>query len=87
MSEFKDGIMFGYGQWSVLIMVKDFGGDLDPCCSINCTGNWYSTQGMLYSITDTVCAYNEPEILPKGLKALINKRAHKLLGKYLRSKH
>ena len=86
MGQFKDGVMFGYGQWEVLIMVKDFDGEDEPMCSINCTGTWYSTQGICYGVNEPICAYNEPEILPKGLKRLINKKAHNLLVKYLKSK-
>ena len=52
---------------------------LEDYVSIDVTGNWRATQGILYDKHRTCCAYDEPELLPKGLKNLIYKRAMKML--------
>lgn len=78
---------FNYGQWTVTIQLRDyehviFGSPASdtPYCSIDCTGTWVSEQGILYDFWRDCCAYNNPEILPKGLKERIFKRAHKLIA-------
>ena len=76
---------FTYGQWTVTMERKNAGlscidgSPLKDYISIDVTGNWRATQGILYDKHRTCCAYDEPELLPKGLKNLIYKRAMKML--------
>ena len=78
---------FKYGQWAVTMERKNAGlswvdnEPLEDYVSIDVTGNWRATQGMLYDKNRNCCAYDEPEILPVGLKKLIYKRAMQMLLK------
>ena len=77
---------FTYGQWSVTLERKNAGlswVDSKPTedyVSIDVVGNWRATQGILYDKHRSCCAYDEPELLPRGLKELIYKRAMKILS-------
>lgn len=77
---------FKYGQWNVSMERKNAGNSwvdgepLEDHVSIDVVGNWRATQGMLYDKNRTCCAYDEPELLPAGLKKLIYKRAMNLLN-------
>lgn len=76
-------VEFKYGQWDVTIEVKEGFDKIDPAfCSVDCTGNWNSTQGIMYDYYRECVAYNEPEMLPVGLKKKIHARCRKLLKPY-----
>ena len=75
---------FYYGQWTVILKRKNAGlswvdgTPTEDYVSIDVVGNWRATQGMLYDKHRTNCAYDEPELLPNGLKKLIyNRRKEK----------
>ena len=78
---------FRYGQWFVIIEMRDYDHVIigspssdTPYCAIDVIGNWVSTQGILYDYWRECCAYNEPRMLPDGLKKRIYNRAMKLLA-------
>lgn len=78
---------FKYGQWEVTLKRGNAGlswvdrTPLEDHISINVVGNWRATQGMLYDKHRENCAYDEPELLPKGLKQRIYKVAKAMLEK------
>lgn len=78
---------FNYGQWTVTLKRKNAGlswvdhTPTEDYISIDVVGNWRATQGMLYDKYRENCAYDEPELLPKGLKQRIYKVAKKMLEK------
>ena len=78
---------FNYGQWTVTMKRKNAGlswvdsTPMEDYISIDVVGNWRATHGMLYDKNRECCAYDEPELLPRGLKQLIYKRAMQMLQK------
>lgn len=80
-----DKIEFKYGQWVVELQRKASGiswvtGEVkSDYVTIDVTGKWVATDGILYNNTRPCCVYDRPEILPKGLKDRIYKKAMKLL--------
>lgn len=78
---------FNYGQWTVTLKRKNAGlswvdgKPLEDHISIDVVGNWRVTQGILYDKHRNCCAYDEPELLPKGLKKRIYETAMKMLEK------
>lgn len=78
---------FKYGQWEVSLERKNAGlswvdhTPTEDYISIDVVGNWRATQGMLYDKHRSNCAYDEPELLPKGLKQRIYKVAKAMLEK------
>ena len=74
---------FKYGQWVVTIELKeDFDKVNDYYCTVDCTGNWRATQGILYDYNRPCVAFNEPELLPTGLKSRIHHYCRKLISDY-----
>ena len=78
---------FKYGQWVVTMERKNAGlswvdgKPTEDYISIDVTGNWRATQGILYDKHRDCCAYDYPELLPNGLKKLIYQRAMQMLLK------
>ena len=76
---------FKYGQWIVTIERRNAGlswvdgKPTEDYISIDVTGNWRATQGILYDKHRSCCAYDEPELLPVGLKKRIYNVAMKML--------
>lgn len=76
---------FNYGQWFVTLKKGNAGtswidgSPLEDHVSIDVVGNWRATQGILYDRHRKNCAYDEPELLPKGLKKRIYEKAKKML--------
>lgn len=75
---------FNYGQWTITIELKEmynqFRHEDEFYCSIDCTGNWYATQGMYYKRYDDryEVAYND-NIVPPNLKHKIKYSCSRLI--------
>ena len=75
---------FNYGQWTITIELKEmynqYRHEDEFYCSIDCTGNWYSTQGIYYQNTklNYVASYDD-NIVPHNLKHKIDYSCSRLI--------
>lgn len=84
-----------YGQWDVEFKIKNAGNSwvdgkpMNDYISFEIVGNWRCDSGIFYNIDKTssfsnpqVIGYNDPELLPRGLKERILKRCLRIKKVY-----
>ena len=76
-----------YGQWECEFEIKNFGNSwvtgkpLNECVVVQICGNWCCDTAIYYNNGGQEIGYNNPELLPKGLKSRILKKCKSILRK------
>lgn len=88
-----------YGQWDVEfshLKESEFKGETSYYITCDVTGNWIADHGIyhesswmdikFHNAPRRLMCYDSPELLPKGLKERINKKAEKIYKTLLKEK-